>query len=67
MADEDKTVKLVWRETGGKPVKKPPTEGFGTRLVEMSVTGQLGGAWERRFENDGLVVELTLPKAVIAS
>jgi len=67
MADKGKTVKLVWHESGGKAAKKAPKEGFGTRLVEMSVAGQLGGTWERRFEDDGLTVELTLPKAVIAS
>ena len=33
----------------------------------MSVCGQLGGSWERRFENDGLVVELALPKTTIAA
>ena len=67
IADKGKTVKLVWRETGGKAVKKAPKDGFGTRLVEMSVSGQLGGSWERRFEDDGLVVELTLPKTTIAA
>jgi two-component sensor histidine kinase len=67
VADGGKTVKLVWREKGGKKVKKPAQEGFGTRLVDMSVSGQLGGSWERRFEDDGLVVELKLPKATIAA
>ncbi len=33
----------------------------------MSVTGQLGGTWERRFEDDGLVVEFSLPKATIGA
>jgi hypothetical protein len=33
----------------------------------MSVSGQLGGSWERRFDDDGLVVELKLPKATIAA
>jgi hypothetical protein len=33
----------------------------------MSVRGQLGGDWARRFEDDGLVVELKLPKAMIAA
>jgi hypothetical protein len=32
----------------------------------MSITGQLGGSWERRFEADGLVCELTLSKAAIS-
>jgi PAS domain S-box-containing protein len=67
IADKGETVKLLWRETGGKAPKKSTKEGFGSRLVEMSVSGQLGGKWERRFEDDGLVVELALPKAMIAA
>jgi PAS domain S-box-containing protein len=67
VADKGKNVKLIWRETGGKAPKKAPKDGFGSRLVEMSVCGQLGGSWERRFEDDGLVVELKLPKATIAA
>jgi PAS domain S-box-containing protein len=67
VADDDKAVTLVWRERGGKKPKKTAKEGFGTRLVDMSVSGQLGGTWERRFDDDGLVVELKLPKATIAA
>ena len=65
------TLRLGWREHGSPP---PPADrgeqtaghGFGSRLVEMSVTGQLGGTWKRRFEPDGLVVELTISKKAIA-
>jgi PAS domain S-box-containing protein len=67
VGDGGKTVKLVWRESGGKKVKQPVKEGFGSRLVDMSVSGQLGGSWQRRFDDDGLVVELKLPKATIAA
>jgi PAS domain S-box-containing protein len=67
ISDGEDAVKLVWREKGGKKPKKAPKEGFGTRLVDMSVTGQLGGSWKRRFDDDGLVVEFKLPKATIAA
>jgi PAS domain S-box-containing protein len=67
ISDGEDAVKLVWRERGGKKPKKAPKEGFGTRLVDMSVTGQLGGSWKRRFDDDGLVVEFKLPKATIAA
>ena len=40
-------------------------EGFGSRLVEMSIAGPLGGKWERRFERDGLICELTVAKAAL--
>ena len=57
---------LPWVERGGPRPKRNPKEGFGSRLVEMSVTGQLGGSWERCFETDGMVCELTVAKAAIA-
>jgi PAS domain S-box-containing protein len=60
---------MRWSETGGKsPAKNAKLkDGFGSRLVDMSITGQLGGSWERRFEKDGLVVEMTVSKAAIAA
>jgi PAS domain S-box-containing protein len=60
---------MRWSETGGKsPAKNAQLkEGFGSRLVDMSVTGQLGGSWERRFEKDGLVVELNVSTQGIAA
>ncbi len=60
------TVALTWAEHGGPPVAKERADGFGSRLVEMSVTGTLGGQWERRFEPGGLVIDLTLSKKAIA-
>jgi PAS domain S-box-containing protein len=65
--DRGDTLRLVWVERDGPPVKKADREGFGSRLVDLSVKGQLGGSWERRFETGGLVCELTLSKAAIAA
>jgi PAS domain S-box-containing protein len=63
--DQGDTLLLRWVEHGAPPAKRNPKEGFGSRLVEMSVTGQLGGSWQRRFEKDGMVCELTVSKAAI--
>lgn len=52
---------IAWRERGSPSVAEPGTEGFGTRLVQMSVEGQLGGTIERRFAPDGLEVDLRIP------
>jgi len=66
IVDQGDTVLLRWVERGGPPPQGEPQAGFGSRLVEISLTGQLGGSWERRFEPDGLVCELTVSKTAIA-
>lgn len=60
-------VVVCWKEHG--MLRKPDLdhEGFGSRLVDMSVRGQLEGDWSRRFEDDGLVVELTLSKKALGA
>jgi PAS domain S-box-containing protein len=64
--DVGDTLVLRWVERGGPKPKGKMAEGFGSRLVEMSVTGQLGGTWDRRFEPDGLVCDLTVSKAAVS-
>ena len=61
-------VVLDWREHGGPaPLSESErTPGFGSRMVEMAVTGQLQGQWERVFEESGMRAELVLPKQAIA-
>ncbi|KLE34830.1 hypothetical protein AAW00_07800 [Aurantiacibacter luteus] len=66
VSDEGDMVRLRWQEHGGPPVSEAGAEGFGSRLVEMSVKGQLGGTWERTFAPEGLVVDLMVSKAAIA-
>jgi PAS domain S-box-containing protein len=67
IADEGDTLLLRWVEQGGPKPKGERVEGFGSRLVEMSVTGPLGGSWERRFEPGGLICELTVSKAAVTA
>lgn len=48
---------LVWRESGGPPVRKPAARGFGTTLIERS--GQLPHLQAGvTFEPDGVVVHV---------
>jgi PAS domain S-box-containing protein len=63
VADEGETLRLCWTERGGPPPTGEVQEGFGSRLVEMSVTGQLGGSWSRRFDREGLVCELIFARS----
>lgn len=64
--DAGEAVAMSWREVGGPPVTESGSSGFGSRLVELSVTGQLQGSWDRQFAPDGLVVSLELAKAALA-
>ena len=53
---------LNWQESGGPPVVEPTTlGGFGTRLVQLSVEGQMRGQLERHWRAEGLEVSIKLP------
>ena len=55
---------LSWKEHGGPELVAPGApSGFGSKLIELSVAGQMRGQLERIWERDGLRVELTLPLA----
>lgn len=57
---------LVWKEQGGPVVEASPREGFGTRLIALSVEGQLGGKLERAWEADGLRMQIDVPLAALS-
>ncbi|MBD0274316.1 MAG: hypothetical protein ICV73_20585, partial [Acetobacteraceae bacterium] len=61
-------LRLRWAEKGGPPVAgAPERRGFGTRVVEATVRGQLGGTLERRWDPEGLAVEVAVPLARVAT
>jgi PAS domain S-box-containing protein len=67
-AGEDGSLCLAWRETGGPPVPMAPARrGFGSRVIEATVRGQLGGTLQRQWEPTGLLVEVALPLARAAA
>jgi two-component sensor histidine kinase len=54
-------------ERGGPPVKAPPkAEGFGSKLMQRSVTRQLGGTIEHKWLEDGLVVTIQLDRSKLS-
>ncbi|MGB7374239.1 PAS domain-containing protein [Pontixanthobacter sp.] len=59
----DGTVLLVWQEQGGPPPLEQRSAGFGSRLVEKSINGQLAGKLARDFVSTGLIATLTIPLA----
>ena len=52
---------LTWREVGEKPIEPPAKTGFGTRLIDMNITRELGGAIVRDYHSDGLIIEIDIP------
>jgi PAS domain S-box-containing protein len=64
-ADDD-TCRVTWREVGGPPGPLSDKQGFGSRLMSLSVEGQLRGRLTRRWEPEGLVAELEIPLASLS-
>lgn len=54
-------LRLEWRETSDVPIAAPERTGFGTRLIQASIQGELGGRIERRFEAGGVVIVIDAP------
>lgn len=52
--EQEKRLKLVWREISGPPVSPPHRRGFGTRLVESALKQDSGKA-RIDFRQDGVV------------
>lgn len=61
--DADENLVLEWREAGGPPVGRPMRRGFGSRLLDTVVTGELGGELDLRYEPEGLFARLVIPPA----
>ena len=59
-ADE---VTIIWMEQGGPAVSAPPgRSGFGSRLVDRSLSGQLGGSIDYDWSKGGLTATVTLTR-----
>ena len=52
---------LSWIETGGPPVEPPTRRGFGTRVMDNMVRGQLKGELRLDWRAQGLACEIVLP------
>jgi two-component system CheB/CheR fusion protein len=65
--DEGDGEKLVirWEEEGGPPVEPPTRQGFGSRLIESTIRGSLGGELSQKWERKGLecVIEIPIERA----
>jgi PAS domain S-box-containing protein len=61
---QGETYHVIWKE---HVADAPPSAeagadgGFGSRLIDLSIRGQMGGTIDRVFETDGLRVKIALP------
>jgi PAS domain S-box-containing protein len=60
---------FVWREFASPATRmaiaaaaeRPERKGFGLRLLEQTISRQLGGTWGARWSDEGLVFTMSLP------
>jgi PAS domain S-box-containing protein len=52
---------LDWQEQGGPPVQPPKSRGFGSRLLERGLAGELGGEVKIAFERAGVRCHISAP------
>jgi PAS domain S-box-containing protein len=52
---------LRWTEKGGPPVEPPTRRGFGARVIEKMVRGQLKGELHFAWHPEGVACEIVLP------
>ncbi|WP_240913880.1 HWE histidine kinase domain-containing protein [Sphingomonas sp. HDW15A] len=65
--DEDDLI-LTWAETGGPPITgQPDMQGFGSKLIARSISGQFAGRIVYDWQPTGLVVALRMRRAALAS
>ncbi len=65
---QDEAVTIMWTESGGPKVQPPTTApGYGSRLIERSVSGHLRGSIHYDWVEEGLVVTLKLKPERLAA
>ena len=66
--NDESTLRLVWAETGGPAISDAPMlSGFGSKMVHMNLTGQLGGSINYDWQPTGLVATLEMRIEALAS
>jgi two-component sensor histidine kinase len=61
----DGPLSLRWVEAGGPTVTPPTHRGFGTRIMENIIAGQLRGEVRLDWRDEGLTCEIILPPAAM--
>ncbi len=58
---EGRRVILHWREKDGPLVIPPSRKGFGSRVIEHGLTGELGGTVHLDYQPSGLICTMSIP------
>ena len=59
--DDAETLRLTWREHDGPPVAPPTRRGFGARLLEKGLAGELSATVDLAYDRTGLMCTMRLP------
>ncbi|MBX7458294.1 GAF domain-containing protein [Qipengyuania sp. 1NDH17] len=59
--NDDDSLQLTWKESGGPPVKPPTRRGFGSTIVERSIPFELGGEAKVDYKLSGLEADFCIP------
>ena len=65
--DEEGSLEIEWRESGGPAVTAPKRRGFGSTIIERSVPYDLGGKAEIRYRLSGFEADFCIPSRFVVS
>jgi two-component sensor histidine kinase len=60
-AKKGKQLELDWLEETGKVIEAPKNFGFGSRLMEALVAGEMNGKIDRQFTEKGVAIRISVP------
>jgi len=65
---EEDHIEIVWSEHGGELVEEAKsTEGYGSKLLQRTISGQLGGSIDYNWVEGGVVVTLRMKESHLAA
>jgi two-component sensor histidine kinase len=56
---------IEWAERGGPAVRPPERRGFGSRIVELALPNELGGAVDVDYRREGLRCSIRSPLSAL--
>lgn len=59
MTEREQDLVILWREAGGPEVVPPSRKGFGSRLIQLGLTGT--GGVELSYNKSGLAATIKAP------